>query len=200
MRNSPLPLSRTTGIVRGSRDGTLSNVSRHQCGLMPANFTTFAHFLISSARSLPYSVGDSASGVLPRSAIRALILGSALGVGDQLEARCDRNRWMHLHNQNVAADGSDRCDVTEENEREILEEGRVDRAARRDCDERIAIWRGSHDRLHGDIAGARSVVDNELLAESLRQPMADEARVNVVLPAGREADDNAHRPRRISLR
>ena len=27
--------------------------------------------------------------------------------------------------------------------------------------------------------------------------MADEARVNVVLPAGGEADDNAHRPRRI---
>src|SRR5262245_62483105 len=45
-------------------------------GLMPANFTTFAHFLVSSARSLPYSVGESASGVLPRSAIRALILGS----------------------------------------------------------------------------------------------------------------------------
>ena len=30
--------------------------------------------------------------------------------------------------------------------------------------------------------------------------MADEARVNVVLPAGGEADDNAHRPRRIVLR
>src|SRR5262245_37416672 len=30
--------------------------------------------------------------------------------------------------------------------------------------------------------------------------MADEARVNVVLPARGKADDNAHRPRRISLR
>src|SRR5262249_24610929 len=43
-------------------------------------------------------------------------------------------------------------------------------------------------------------VDDKLLSEPLRQPLADEARVNVVLPAGGEADNNAHRPRRIGLR
>jgi hypothetical protein len=52
----------------------------------------------------------------------------------------------------VAANGSDRCDVTEENEREILEEGRVDRAAQRDHDERIAIRRSSQYPLPDDIA------------------------------------------------
>src|SRR5262245_66180352 len=49
----------------------------HQSALAPENLTTLAHFLVSSAMSLPKSVDESASGVLPRSAIRALILGSA---------------------------------------------------------------------------------------------------------------------------
>src|SRR5262249_49549355 len=38
---------------------------------------TLPHFSVSEARSLPDSVGESANGVLPRSAIRALIMGSA---------------------------------------------------------------------------------------------------------------------------
>src|SRR5262245_27411402 len=64
---------------------------------MPANFTTFAHFLVSSARSLPYSVGESASGVLPRSAIRALILGSAraaLMIGHMYHAHAGHSGLM----------------------------------------------------------------------------------------------------------
>jgi hypothetical protein len=124
-----------------------------------------------------------------------------LGVSDQFEARRGRNRRMHHHDEDVAADGCDRRDVAEENEREVVEEGRVDCAAQRDHDERIAIRRRSHDRLHGDIAaGAGSVVDDELLAEALRQPLADEARIDVVRPTGGEADDNTHRSRRIALR
>src|SRR5262249_20765926 len=64
-----------------------------------------------------------------------------LSVGDEFETRRYRNRRMHLHDQSGAADTSDGCNVTEEIEREILEEGRVDRAAGRDHDERIAVWR-----------------------------------------------------------
>src|SRR5215468_4478668 len=48
-----------------------------QSGLAPVNLTTLPHFSVSSARSLPKSAGESASGALPRSASRALILGSA---------------------------------------------------------------------------------------------------------------------------
>jgi hypothetical protein len=43
-------------------------------------------------------------------------------------------------------------------------------------------------------------VDDEWLAEPFRQSLADETRVNVARAAGGEADDNAHRPRRIGLR
>jgi hypothetical protein len=63
------------------------------------------------------------------------------GVGDEVEAGSDRDRRMHLHDQNVAADGSDRRDVAEENEREILEQGRIDGTAQRDHDEGIAVGR-----------------------------------------------------------
>src|SRR5262249_52375634 len=48
-----------------------------QSALTPANFTTSPHFSVSSAISLPKSAGDPASTVPPKSASRALTLGSA---------------------------------------------------------------------------------------------------------------------------
>ena len=48
-----------------------------QSALMPANFTTFAHFSISATISLPKSAAERASTMPPKSASRALILGSA---------------------------------------------------------------------------------------------------------------------------
>src|SRR5262249_49079485 len=45
--------------------------------LMPANLTTLAHFSVSAATKLPKSEGEPAITVPPRSASRALILGSA---------------------------------------------------------------------------------------------------------------------------
>src|SRR5262249_35249455 len=66
---------------------------------------------------------------------------------------------------------------------------------------RVAIGRRFHHRLHGDIAArARPVIDDELLAEALRQPLADQPRIDVVRAARREADDDAHRAGRIGLR
>jgi hypothetical protein len=62
---------------RDSPNETLSNASRDHSGLMPANLITLAHFSISSATSLPKSVGEPVSTVPPRSAIRAFMLGSA---------------------------------------------------------------------------------------------------------------------------
>src|SRR5262249_10170627 len=57
------------------------------------------------------------------------------------------------------------------------------------------------DRLYTDIATtARTVLDDELLTEALRQPLTNEARSNVVNTTGRKWDNDAHRPRRIGLR
>src|SRR5262249_58766191 len=60
---------------------------------------------------------------------------------------------------------------------------------------------GAPDRLGGDIARrARRVLDDELLAEPLREPLADQACSDVASTARSKADDDAHRPRRIGLR
>src|SRR5215831_3112373 len=45
-------------------------------GLSPANFTTLAHFSVSSAMNFPKSAGEPGNVVPPRSARRALNLGS----------------------------------------------------------------------------------------------------------------------------
>src|SRR6516164_1836151 len=65
----------------------------------------------------------------------------------------------------------------------------------------MSIRRRTHDRLCADIAAApRSVVDNKLLAEALRQPLTDQARDYVDTAASGKADGNPHRLRRIGLR
>src|SRR5262249_59950149 len=70
-----------------------------------------------------------------------------------------------------------------------------------DHEERVAICRRTPDRLYTDIATtARTVLDDELLTEALRQPLTNEARSNVVNTTGRKWDNDAHRPRRIGLR
>ena len=70
-----------------------------------------------------------------------------------------------------------------------------------DEEERIAIRGRTHDGLGGDIStGARPVLDDKLLAKSLREPLADQARDNVGAAAGWKTNDDAHRPGRIGLR
>jgi hypothetical protein len=64
--------------VRASQIETLWNVlALNHSGLMPADLITLAYFSVSSAISFPKSAGEPASTVPPRSASRALILGSA---------------------------------------------------------------------------------------------------------------------------
>ena len=101
----------------------------------------------------------------------------------------------------LADDARDRRDVADEIEIELFVQRRVDRVRRSDQEERVAIGGRTHDRLGGDIAaGTRPVLDDEWLAEPLRQPLAHEAREDVGRAAGSKANDDAHRPRRIGLR
>src|SRR6266436_1634917 len=53
------------------------NNSLHQSGLAPENFTTLAHFSVSSLKSLANSAGELGSTKPPSSANRAFSLGSA---------------------------------------------------------------------------------------------------------------------------
>src|SRR5215469_10732982 len=64
----------------GSQNGTLWNIGPGlpgHSGLMFAERITLAHFSVSSAMYFPNSAGEPGSTVLPRSARRAVILGSA---------------------------------------------------------------------------------------------------------------------------
>src|SRR5215831_16547426 len=58
-----------------------------------------------------------------------------------------------------------------------------------------------HDGFGRDVAACPGpVVDDERLAESIRQLLAQQPCHDVGRAAGRKTDENAHRPRRIGLR
>src|SRR6516165_6160918 len=108
---------------------------------------------------------------------------------------------MHHDHVRYPHDTADRCDVPNKIETEVCVECGVNRIRGANLQKRIAIGGCLHDRFGGDIAGsARPVLDHELLAKSLRQPLTHEACDDVGSPASREADDDAHRSRRIGLR
>src|SRR5262249_40490548 len=69
-------LTTAGGAVRITGGYGICSRARHS-GLMFAVLITLPHFSVSSAMSLPKSVGEPTSGVPPRSASRVVILGSA---------------------------------------------------------------------------------------------------------------------------
>src|SRR5204863_8978632 len=88
----------------------------------------------------------------------------------------------------------DRRAVLDEVKRELLIHCRVDKVVRPDKDDGVAISGRSQRRLHADVAaGADAVLDDELLAEMLRQISAEQEPGNVIRAASREADDEVDR-------
>src|ERR1700756_3740991 len=64
----------------------------------------------------------------------------------------------------------------------------------------MAVRRRFGDRFRGERASsARAVLDEELLAEVLRQPLRDQARISVAYAAGREARYDPNGVTRIAL-
>ena len=55
-----------------------------------------------------------------------------LGIGDELENRLGRNRWVDLHDERHADNGPDRRDIVQEIEVEIFIKRRINRIARSD--------------------------------------------------------------------
>jgi len=106
--------------------------------------------------------------------------GIGFGVGDEVGNCLGRNRWVQHQDVGVANDASDRRDIADKIVIELVVERRVDRVRRADQEQRIAVGGRTHDRLGADIgAGARAVLDDELLTEPLRQPLAHQARGDV---------------------
>jgi hypothetical protein len=94
----------------------------------------------------------------------------------------------------------DRRDVAEEIELQILIERCVDGVGRDRHQHGVAIRRGARGGFSAEIAaGARPIVDNELLAELLGQPLSSQARDDVRPAPRRKADDDLHGTRRVRL-
>src|SRR5215510_4489117 len=94
-----------------------------------------------------------------------------------------------------------RCDVAGETKIEIVVERHVPGIVGTDHEQRVAVG-GRLDRcFDGEVAtSAGPVLNYELLAEALRQPLADQAGIQVDHAASRKAGDQAHWPRWIGLR
>jgi len=94
-------------------------VSHHRA---PATIRHVNHFDASHhlEQLAGYMAGGSDTG---RSQIDLARAG--LGIGDELGNRFGRNGWIYHHDQGEANDASDRGDVTEKNETELVVERRV---------------------------------------------------------------------------
>ena len=126
--------------------------------------------------------------------------GIGLGVSDEFGNSRGRNRWVHLHHIGHAHDARDRRDVADEVEIKLVVKRRIDGVRRAHQEQRVAVRCRLHDRLGGDIgAGAGSVLDDERLAELLRQPLTHQAREGVGGAARRKPDDQPHRSWRVRL-
>src|SRR5262249_24477227 len=99
---------------------------------------------------------------------------------------------MYHQDEGCANDTCDRRDVTDEMEIEFVVERRVDRLCRTDHEQRVAVSGRAHDRLGADdVVRARSVVDNKLLAEPLRQPLSYQTGRDVGRAGRRDWDDQS---------
>src|SRR5260370_32438274 len=77
----------------------------------------------------------------------------------------------------------------------------VDHVGGRSYEKDVAVRGSANDGFGRYVgAGARPVLNDEWLAESLRQPWPQEARENIGCAARAEADDQVHRLRRVALR
>src|SRR5262245_47084006 len=119
---------------------------------------------------------------------------ASLGIGDELGNRLSRDRWIYHHGKWCADNASDWRDIADEIVVELVVECCIDRVQTTDQEKRVAVCGRAHGGLGADIAAAtRSVVDNKLLSEPLRQPLSDQARRDVGRAGRGEWNDQTHR-------
>jgi hypothetical protein len=126
--------------------------------------------------------------------------GIGLGVGDELGNCFRRKRWIYLHTEGLAANARNGRNVADEIVIELFVERPVDRVRRNGQEECIAVGRRACDCLGAGICtGARPVLDDEWLAEPLRQPLSQQNARGVGRSTRTGTDDDAHRVCGIGL-
>jgi hypothetical protein len=118
-----------------------------------------------------------------------------------ISRRVDHGRVIRTYRSVELVDACNGRDVADEIEVEFLIKGCVNRVTRSDNKQRVAVRGRAHDRLGADIGvGPRPVLNDEWLAQPLREPLTDQVREDAGVPASGKADDDAYQPRRIGLR
>src|SRR5262249_39285174 len=108
----------------------------------------------------------------PRCKVNLARIG--FGIGDEFRNGVGRNSWMHYHHVGHKNNAGGRRDLTDEIVVERIVKRRVDGVCRRDEEQRVSVWDCLHDRFGTYVtASARPILNDEWLAEALRQPLPD---------------------------
>ena len=123
-----------------------------------------------------------------------------LHVGDEFLHVPVGHRRMRHHHGRALAHLRDRREVAVHVIGQVLVEGRCNREAGRNGQQRVAIGPGLHHQRRAERgACARLEVDDEGLAQRLGELLVVEPRLHVAAAAGSERVDDRHRPRRIGI-
>ena len=129
------------------------------------------------------------------------LIGIAFEISSELRKGCGRKRWRYDDDERRFGNPCDRRDVADEIEIEIAIERYVHRVGRDRQQDGVAVGLGFRDVFGADIgAGARPVLNDELLAEPLRQMLGGKTPDDVGAAAGRVRYDQLHWSRRVGLR
>src|SRR6476660_4613003 len=111
------------------------------------------------------------------------------GEGNKLGDCLDWHRWIDRHRKGPMANGGNRHGVPNEIETELVEKRVRGCVSRNDEKQRMPVGGRTYDRLGGDVARSpRPALDDERLAEAIRQPLPHEPRQEIRWAAGGEAE------------
>jgi len=130
-------------------------------------------------------------------------VGMFVRVGHELAHVLHRQGIVDHDDDGLVGDAHDGGQVAGHVEGDAAQHERGDGQRVRGKQQRMAVRRGLGHEVGADVAaGPRLVVDDDGLAEDVRQRLRDVARQHVVAPARRERHDEAHLPGgiRIALR
>ena len=126
------------------------------------------------------------------------LAGIGFHISDKFGDSLGRHILRHRHHVGGAVESRDRRDILNEVERQLRIERGVDVIGRVHQQDRVAIRLSLGDRVRADVvARARLVLNDELLACALRQPLSNQPRQNVGRATCRIADDELHGTGRI---